>query len=185
MFALTPFLNLNLYVLEENLWISLRYFMQTKHLCVLFHFRTKGLVLLNLFKPCSKNSFPDRSKLVLLLWIIFVIYASCLSCFLVGSLHFVGTCLEMANLLVCLYVNFLCFVNFSCGSLGQAYILIYDLCLLTFFHLATQCVQSIPDDNTCEVFRQYMDKGKEQKVYRFGECCNQSNIVPQNSCYEF
>ena len=97
----------------------------------------------------------------------------------------VGSCLEMANLLVCLYVIFLCFVNFSCGSLGQAYILIYDLYLLTFFHLATQCVQSIPDDNTCEGFRQYIDKGKEQKVYRFGECCNQSNIVLQNSCYEF
>ena len=53
---------------------------------------------------------------------------------------------------------FLCLVNFSCGSLGQAYILIYDLCLFTFFHLATQCVQSIPDDNTCEGFRQYIDK---------------------------
>ena len=64
-------------------------------------------------------------------------------------------------------------------------ILIYDLCLLVFCHLATQCVHSIPDDNTCEGFRQYIDKGNEQKVYWFGECCNQSNIVPQNSCYEF
>ena len=42
MFALTPFLSLNLYVLGDNSWISKRYFMQTKHLCVLFHIRTKG-----------------------------------------------------------------------------------------------------------------------------------------------
>ena len=64
--------------------------MQIKHLCVLIHIRTKGgggVVLWNLFKPCSKNSFPDRSKAVLLLWIIFVIYASCLSCFHVCSLQ--------------------------------------------------------------------------------------------------
>ena len=47
----------------------------------------RAMVLWNLFKPCSKNSFPDRSKAVLLLWIIFVIYASCLSCFLVCSLQ--------------------------------------------------------------------------------------------------
>ena len=34
---------------------------------------------------CKKNT--DRSKAVLLLWIIFVIYVSCLSCFLVCSLQ--------------------------------------------------------------------------------------------------
>ena len=97
----------------------------------------------------------------------------------------VGTCLEMANLLVCLYVKFFCVLSiFHVVPLVRR-ILIYDLCLLTFFHFATQCVQSIPDDNSCEGFRQYIDKGKEQKIYRFGECCNQSNIVPQNSCYEF
>ena len=96
----------------------------------------------------------------------------------------VGSCLEMANLLVCLYVNFLCLSIFHVVPLVKR-ILIYDLCLLTFFHLATHCVQSIPDDNTCEGLRQYIDKEKEQKVYRFGECCNQSNIVPLNSCYEF
>ena len=32
------------------------------------------------------NIFTDRTKAVLLLWIIFVIYVSCLSCFLVCSL---------------------------------------------------------------------------------------------------
>ena len=97
----------------------------------------------------------------------------------------VSTCLEMANLLVCLYFVFFCVLSiFRVVPLVRR-ILIYDLCLLTFFHLATQCVQNIPDDNTCEGFRQYIDKGKEQKVYRFGECCNQSNIFPQNSCYEF
>ena len=86
----------------------------------------------------------------------------------------VGTCLEMAYLLVCLYVKLFVFCQFLmwCPWSGV-------------YYLATQCVQSIPDDHACEGFRQYIDKGKEQKVYWFGECCNQSNIVSQNSCYEF
>ena len=96
----------------------------------------------------------------------------------------VGTCLEMANLLVCLYMKFFCVLSISHVVSLVRRILIYDLCLLVFLHIATQCVHSIHDDNACEGFRQYVDKGKEQKVYWFGECCNQSNIVPQNSCYE-
>ena len=111
-----------------------------------------------MFKPCSKNSFPERSKAVLLLWIIFVIYASCLSCFLVCSLqprgHLLGNG-QPLGLLVC--EVFFCVLSiFHVVPLVRR-ILIYDLCLLTFFHLATQCVQSIPDDNTCEGFRQYID----------------------------
>ena len=40
--------------------------------------------------PPVRNIFTDHSKEVLLSWIIFVIYVSCLSCFLVCSLqHFV------------------------------------------------------------------------------------------------
>ena len=38
---------------------------------------------------------------------------------------------------------------------------IHDICLLTFFHPATQNVQSISADNACEGFRQYIEKGKE------------------------
>ena len=53
--------------------------MGTEHLCVLILVRIKGEVgKLNMFKPFS-NCFTDRSKAVLLLWIIFVIYVSCLS----------------------------------------------------------------------------------------------------------
>ena len=53
-------------------------------------------------------------------------------------------------------------------------ILIYDLCLLTFFHLATQCVQSIPDDNTCEGFRQI--KGKNKKFIGFGNAVTKATL---------
>ena len=35
------------------------------------------LAPLNRFKPSSKSIFTDRSKAVLLLWIVFVSYASC------------------------------------------------------------------------------------------------------------
>ena len=49
--------------------------MHTKHLCILIHIRTKGEVgaPLNWFKPSRKNIFTDRSKAVLLLWIIYVV----------------------------------------------------------------------------------------------------------------
>ena len=49
--------------------------MQTKHLCVLIHICTGGRVCasLNRFKPPIKIFFTDRSKAVLLLWIIYVI----------------------------------------------------------------------------------------------------------------
>ena len=36
------FLNLDLYVLGDDAWISQGSFMQTKHLCVLIHICTKG-----------------------------------------------------------------------------------------------------------------------------------------------
>ena len=46
--------------------------MRTKHLCVLFHIRIKGdLVSLNIYKLSS--FFADRSKAVLLLWIILLV----------------------------------------------------------------------------------------------------------------
>ena len=57
--------------------------MQTIHLCVLIHIETKGEVgaPLNRFKPSSKIVFTDRSKAVLLLWIIYVISVLFLLCF--------------------------------------------------------------------------------------------------------
>ena len=61
--------------------------MKTKHLCVLIHICTKCEV--SAVNPV-KVLFTDRSKAVLLLWIIFVICASCLSCFLACSLKLCG-----------------------------------------------------------------------------------------------
>ena len=53
----------------------------------------------NWFNPSSKINFTDRSKAVLLLLIICVIYILCMSCFRVCSLLPCGHCLEMADLL--------------------------------------------------------------------------------------
>ena len=55
--------------------------MQTKHLCVLFHIRTKGDGTVKLVYALQLNSFADRSKAVLLLWIIF-----CYLCFVLVML---------------------------------------------------------------------------------------------------
>ena len=50
--------------------------MRTKHLCVLIHIRNKDkLGTVNMFKP-SSDFLTDRSKEVLLLWIIFGILIS-------------------------------------------------------------------------------------------------------------
>ena len=99
----------------------------------------------------------------------------------------VVTCSERASLLACMYVKFCCvFVTFPCGTLGQVWYLIVsipNLCLLTYFHSATQSVQSALADDARVGVRQYIEKGKEKKVYCYGECCNQGNIVSQNSCY--
>ena len=59
----------------------------------------------NIFKS---GNFSDRSKAVLLLWILFAIYVSCLSllCCLVCSLRPVVTCWEKSDLLALLCVLF-------------------------------------------------------------------------------
>ena len=49
------------------------------------------------------NIFTDRSKGVLLLWIICNIYVLCFSCFRIGSLLPVVTCRERADLLALVY----------------------------------------------------------------------------------
>ena len=57
----------------------------------------------NRFKPSSKSIFTDRSKAVLLWWIVFVGYASCW-CFILCSL--LVTCWERADLLAVVCVLF-------------------------------------------------------------------------------
>ena len=63
--------------------------MQTKHICVLIHTLTKGEV--------GVNIFTERSKAVVLLWIIYVIsvlfcYAFMHVCLLMHSGHLLGKC---------------------------------------------------------------------------------------------
>ena len=75
-------------------------------------------LLSNVFKP-SINFPIDRSKAVLLLWILFVICVSCLSVIL-SCIFLAGW--EMADLLALLYVTFSCvlslfhMVSLFCGS---------------------------------------------------------------------
>ena len=71
------------------------------------------------------------------MWIIFVIYVSCLSCCLVCSLqpcgHLMGKDWPLGSL-VC--DVFLCFVTFPCGVQDQVWYMIVsipDLCLLLTF----------------------------------------------------
>ena len=74
---------------------------------------------------------------MVLLWILFVIYVSCLSCFLVCSLQPCGHLLGKGLPLVSLVCDvFLCFDTFPCCVLGQVWYLIVsipDLCPLTYF----------------------------------------------------
>ena len=60
-------------------------------------------------QPSSKNSFTDRSKAVLLLWIRFVIYVAVLSV----HCSLVVTCWKRANLLALLCVMFSCVLSLS------------------------------------------------------------------------
>ena len=86
----------------------------------------------------SVKSFTDRSKAILLLWIICVIYVSCLSCFRVCSLLPLVTCWEGLTSRP-LFVMFIYFVTFPCCILGQVLYLIVsfpDLCHLSYFGMA-------------------------------------------------
>ena len=71
-------LYLDLYVLGDVVLISLGSFMQTKYLCVLIY--TKLRVRLARCETCLSppvKYFTDRSKAVLLLWIFFLFFLSC------------------------------------------------------------------------------------------------------------
>ena len=70
--------------------------MLTKHLCVLIHTRTKGEVR---YHETSLRIVTDLSKVVHLLWIIFVINVSCLSCFINCSLQACGHLLGKGRLI--------------------------------------------------------------------------------------
>ena len=66
------------------------------------------LVPWNWFMPSSKTNLTDRSKAVLLLWVIFAIDVSCLSCCLVCSLlpcdYLLGTAWPLSSRLRCFIV---------------------------------------------------------------------------------
>ena len=76
-------------------------------------------------------NLTDRSKAVLLLWILFVICVSCLSVIL-SCLFLAGW--ERTDLLALLYVMFSCiFVTFPYGVLGQVWYLMYRFLIFAFF----------------------------------------------------
>ena len=87
--------------------------------------------------PQVEIYFTDRSKMVLLLWILFVIYGSCCHAFLSVHCRLVVTCWERINLLVLFFVMFSCvFVTFPCGVLVQLWFLVVsisDNCLIIYF----------------------------------------------------
>ena len=99
-----------------------------------------------MFKP-YRNFLTDRSKAVLLLWILFVM------CVYVGLFHtvlsvpcsLVVTCLERADLFALLCVMFSCvFVTFPYGVLGQVWYLIVSIpvCLLPYFQFHVHHLQA-------------------------------------------
>ena len=96
------FLHLDLYILGDEALISEGSFMQTKHLCVLIHIRTKGEVgaPLNQFKPSSRIfllTVPRRCFFCgsFMLFLSCFVMHSCTSVFL----YLVVTCWESAVLL--------------------------------------------------------------------------------------
>ena len=98
--------------------------MRGKHRSVLISIRNKAnVVLSNMLKP-SSNFLTDHSKVVLLLWILFIICASCHTVLSVPC-SLVVTCWEKADILGLLCVMFSCvFVTFPYGVLGQVWYLI-------------------------------------------------------------
>ena len=68
------------------------------------------LAPLNLFKPSSKSIFTDRSKAVLLLWIVFGLYAACCNAESVLC-SLVVICWERADLLAVVCVVFCHFLK--------------------------------------------------------------------------
>ena len=108
---------------------------RTKHLFVLINIRNKGEVCaIKLVKALQFNIFTDRSKAVLLLWIICVTCILCLSCSLVCSLQPCGHLLGKDWPLSSLVRMFSCgFVTFQCSLLGQVWCFIVLFLIFVFF----------------------------------------------------
>ena len=133
--------------------------MQTKHLCVLIHIWTTEEVSApwNRFLPSRKNIFTDRSKAVLLLWIICLFYVLCLPrirvCSLLPCSHLKGKDWPFGSCLWCL----LWFVTFPFGILGQVWYLIVsipDPCCLSYFVNFISChVLMYTQKNNWRIFR--------------------------------
>ena len=111
--------------------------MQIKHLCVLIHIWTSGEIdaQWNQFTALQESIFTDRSKAVLLLWIIYVM--SCV-CHPFASVHccLVVTWRERADLLALVCDVNCAFATFPYGILGQVWYLIVsipDPCCLAYF----------------------------------------------------
>ena len=102
--------------------------LSTSELRVRFAFRETGL------SPPGKY-FTDRSKAVLLLWIICVSHA-----FTSAHCCLVVTCWESVDLLALVGDVYCIFVTFPCGILGHVWYLVVsipDLCRLSYFNDAT------------------------------------------------
>ena len=71
------------------------------------------LAPLNRLKPSSRSIFTDRSKAVLLLWIVLLVMLHVLVCYAVVSVpcSLVVTCWERADLLAVVFVEFYHFSN--------------------------------------------------------------------------
>ena len=95
-----------------------------------------------LFRYPAKSKvglITERSKTVLLLWILFAIYISV--CHTVLSVH----CSLVVNCWGNVCDVFLCFVTFPCGVLGKVWYLIVsipDLCLLSYYVQNENCTWS-------------------------------------------
>ena len=114
--------------------------MRTKHLCVLIHIRTKGVLGTDkLVKALQLFLITDCSKGVFLLCIyLLLMFPACLcNADFSGPCILVLTCWERPDLLAPLCVMFSCdFVTFAYGVVGQVWyliVLIPDLCLPLYF----------------------------------------------------
>ena len=117
---------------------SRRYaFMYEKVLKIISELLRVRLAPLSMLKPSNKNTFTDRSKAMLRLWMLFVICVFLCYTVLYATGSLVSNCWEKADLLALLCAVFSCvFVTFPYGILGQVRFLIIsilDLCLLPYF----------------------------------------------------
>ena len=77
--------------------------MQTKHLCVLIHIKTKGEVgTVKLVKPSSRNIFTDRSKSCFFCGSFLLVMFCVCHAFLSVHCSLVVTCWERAGLMALL-----------------------------------------------------------------------------------